>query len=177
MRRNLRTLPIHLAVLSALLALPLAAAAQATMSAPAGVLDAAQAGKLLPHSVFFAGQSAPTQLRNAAGVRFAAGNLMLAVLVDSSGYSGGVAQKYQAYLLTEVPLEIGGHTLPPGAYGAGVVQDRFEVMDIGNHTVLRAAANHDAKMHRPVPLQVVAGMHGAYRLCFGRECVEFRLAR
>lgn len=172
-----KSFPIHLMVLSALLALPLAAAAQSGKSAAPGVLNAAQAGKMLPHSVFFAGQTAPTQLRNAAGVRFAGGDLMLAVLVDSSGYSGGVAQKYQAYLLTEVALEIGGQTLQPGAYGMGVVNGKLLVMDIGSHQVLQAAAMHDAKMHRPVPLQVVSGNGGTYRLCFGRECVEFRQAR
>lgn len=174
MRKFRSSLPF--VILSALLTLPLAARAQATMSAPASVLTPAEAGKLLPQSVFFAGQSAPTQLRNATGVRFAGGDLVLAVLVDSSGYSGGVQQAFQGYLLTEVPLTIGGHRLPAGAYGMGIVNGQLAVMDIGNHPLLHAPAMHDAKMHRPVPLQVLAGLHGGYRLCFGRECVPFRQA-
>lgn len=176
MRTIRKTFPIHFAAVFALLALPLGAAGQASMSAPPGVLNAAEAGKLLPHAVFFAGQTAPTQLRNAAGVRFSGGEAMLAVLVDSSGYSSGVQQAFQGYLLTEVPLEFGGHRLPVGAYGVGVVNGQLRVMDIAGHEVLEAAATHDGKMHRPVPLQVTAGHGGAYRLCFGRECVEFRQA-
>lgn len=158
---------------AAALAVPLFAAAQT-----AGVLDAQQAGKLLPPSVYFDGQSASTQLRNATGVRFADGQLTLAVLVDSSGYSGAVAQKYQGYLLTQAPLDFGGRRLPAGAYGMGVVHGELVIMDIGNHDVLRTAATHDAAMHRPVPLQITAGTTpGSYRLCFGRECIEFHRAK
>lgn len=176
MRRIRNAFPIHLFALSALLALPIAGAAQAGMSAPPGVLNVAQAARQVPHIVFFAGQLAPTQARNSAGVRFAGGPLMLAALVDSSGYSTGMQQKYQAYLLTEVPLRIGGHTLPVGAYGMGVVNGQFEVMDIAGHQVLQAAATHDTRMHRPVPLRVLSAGSGSYRLCFGRDCVEFRQA-
>lgn len=164
---------IHL--LAALFLLPLAAGAQA--AAP-GILDAAQAGKLIPATVYFAGQTATTQLRNSAGVRFADGQQTLAVLVDSSGYSGAIQQKYQGYLLTEVPLDFGGHRLPAGAYGMGVVHGELYIMDIGSHELLRGAAMHDAKMHRPVPLQIVAGTTpGAYRLYLGRECIGFRRAQ
>ncbi len=167
--------PIRIAACAALLLLPLGLGAQA--AAP-GILDAAQAGKLLPASVYFADQSAPTQLRNSAGVRFADGQLTLAVLVDSSGYSGAVAQKYQGYLLTGVALDFGGHRLPAGAYGMGVVHGQLYIMDIGNHDLLHTVAIRDAKMHRPMPLQILSGATpGAYRLCFGRECVQFRRAR
>lgn len=164
--------PIHF--LAALFLLPVALTAQA--AAP-GILNSAQAGKLLPASVYFDGQSATTQLRNSAGVRFADGQLALAVLVDSSGYSGAVAQKYQGYLLTGVPLDFAGHRLGAGAYGMGVVQGQLHIMDLGDHELFAAPATRDASMHRPVPLQILAGATpGTYRLYFGRECVQFRRA-
>jgi hypothetical protein len=166
---------IHLAAFAAVLVLPLGARGQA--AAP-GILNAAQAGKLIPVSVYFAGQTATTQPRNSAGVRFADGQLTLAVLVNNSGYSSGVAQKYQGYLLTGIPLDFGGHPLPAGAYGMGVVKGQLYLMDLGDHGLFHTAATHDAAMHRPVPLQIVAGAaNGTYRLCFGRECIEFEPAR
>src|SRR5215469_9459250 len=64
--------------------------------------------KLFPETVFFRGQSAPVQMRNTGGVHFSDDLYMLAGMVDNSGYSTGIRQKYQAYLLTEVPLQIGG---------------------------------------------------------------------
>ena len=174
-RRIFDVRPVHLATLAALVVLAGTSSAQAP--AP-GILNAAQASKLLPASVYFDGQTASTQLRNSAGVRFADGQLMLAVLVDSSGYSSSVAQKYQGYLSTGVPLNLGGQQLGPGAYGMGVVQGRLYVMDIGNHALFAAPATHDATLHRPVPLQILAGAQaGTYRLCLGRECIEFHQAQ
>jgi hypothetical protein len=88
--------------------------------------------KLFPERVYFRGQTAPAQLRNTGGVHFADDLYVLAGLVDSSGYSTGIREKYQAYLLNEVTLEIGGQTLKPGAYGIGFLTGgKFVVMDLG----------------------------------------------
>jgi hypothetical protein len=131
--------------------------------------------RILPATVFFRGQSAPTQLRNSGGVHFADGAYVLVAMVDSSGYSSGIREKYQAYLLTEVPLEIGGQQLPAGAYGFGFINGgKFVVMDLGAHDVFQISSQRDADLKRPVPMQVVAGASdGAYRLYAGRDYVEF----
>jgi len=132
--------------------------------------------KLFPERVFFRGQSAPVQLRNTGGVHFADDLYVLAGMVDSSGYSTAIKEKYQAYLLNEVTLEIAGQTLKPGAYGIGFINGgKFVVMDLGANDVLQAASQHDAEMKRPVPLQVVtSATSGTYRLYAGRDYVEFR---
>lgn len=173
----LRSIPVpHLLIAAALVAMPLCASAQAP--ADTTILHAAEAAKILPDAVYFAGKSAGTQLRNAAGVHYADGLYVLAVLVDTSGYSTAVQEKYQGYLLTEVPLDFGNHRLPAGAYGIGFVGDHFGVMDIGSHDLLQSAAAHDASMTRPMPLQILAGRDGGtYRLCFGRNCVDFHRAK
>lgn len=174
---------IHLRIFALLFLLsPLPMMAQAPAAQPEAILKPADMGKILPSSVFFRGQSATTQVRNSGGVRFADGYLMLAALVDNSGYSTGIQEKYQAYFITEVPLTIGGNKLAPGAYGAGIVKGgdglHFVIQDIGAHDLFQASAADDAKMRRPVPLQVVAGdSAGKYRLYFGRNYVEFERAR
>ncbi len=83
---------------------------------PEAILHPAESAKLLPGAVFFRGQSATTQARNSGGVRFADGFYVLTTIVDNSGYSTGIQEKYQAYFITEVPLDIDGHHLIPGAY-------------------------------------------------------------
>jgi hypothetical protein len=132
--------------------------------------------KLFPERVYFRGQTAPVQLRNTAGVHFADDFYVLAGMVDSSGYSTAIKEKYQAYLLNEVTLEIAGQTLKPGAYGVGFLNGgKFVVMDLGANDVLQAASQRDAEMKRPIPLQVVASATaGSYRLYAGRDYVEFR---
>src|SRR6202046_5051598 len=101
------------------------------------VLTVAEATKLLPPAVYFKGQSATTQLRNSGGVKFADGFFVLATLVDTSGYSSDVAAKYQAYFIAEVPIKVGGESLPAGVYGVGFVSDdKLVVTDVGGHDLL-----------------------------------------
>jgi hypothetical protein len=129
--------------------------------------------KLMPASVFYRGQLAPTQLRNSGGVKFADGFFVLAGLVDTSGYSTGVQAKYQAYFITEVPLKVGGQHLAAGVYGVGFVGNKFVVTDVGARDVLTVSASEDAGLKRPVPLQVMADPVGGFRLYAGRKYVSF----
>jgi hypothetical protein len=143
------------------------------------VLNAADAQKVFPASVFFKGQTAPTQGRNSGGIRLADQKLVLIALVDNSGYSSQDQEKYQAYLLTETSLEIDGHKLSPGAYGCGFTTgDSFVVMDLGGHDLFLAHSKHDTEIRRPTPLQVQAADEvGLYRLYTGRNFVTFRIAK
>ena len=82
-------------------------------------------------------------------MKFADGRYVLASLVDTSGYSTGVAAKYQGYLITEVPITIEGKHLPAGAYGFGFLDgDRFLVTDLGSADVLAAHSKKDSEMPR-----------------------------
>lgn len=152
--------------------------AQPTATAEPKILNATVAGAILPPSVYFRGQSASIQARNSGGVRFSADALLLATLVDTSGYSSAVQQKYQAYLITESAIEIGGHRLSPGAYGFGfIANDTFLVMDIGGHDLFTTKSTRDAELRRPMPLQILASSSGhGYRLYAGRNFIEFALA-
>ena len=146
-------------------------------AAPA-LLAPEEVNKLLPPSVFFRGQTAPLQLRNAAAARFSDGAILFASLVDTSGYSTSVRERYQFYLVTEVPLTLGEKSLPAGAYGAGFLEDgTFAIMDIGGHDVLLARTEHDETMHRPRPLQLVSGSTpGELRLYLGRSYASLKRA-
>ena len=135
------------------------------------VLNRDQAAAILPPSVFFRGQSAPVQGRNSAGLKLSSGKLVLVAIVDTSGYSSALQQTYQAYLLTEVPLQIGGQRLAPGAYGFGFVAgNKATVMDIGGNEILHATTTHDEALPRPNPLQILPdAAHGGFRLYLGRS--------
>jgi hypothetical protein len=157
-----------------LLILPLAQAA----SSSGTILKAPDVATLIPPSVFFRGQSASVQMRNAGGVKYSDGMLVLAALVDTSGYSTAVQQKYQAYFITEVTLDIQGQTLKPGAYGVGFVDgSKFLVMDLGAHDLFTVNGTHDADLKRPTPLQVLPGAAANhYRLYINRNYIDFSTA-
>jgi acetyl-CoA carboxylase beta subunit len=138
------------------------------------VLKAVDAQKLLPSAVYYKGQSAPVQARNSGGVKFADGYYVLATLVDTSGYSTGIAAKYQGYLIVETPITVGGMSLPAGVYGFGFIADnKFVITDVGAHDVFTVDTATDQKMKRPMPLQVEADPGGGFRLYEGRKYVQF----
>lgn len=150
----------------------LGAAPQTADTRATPILTAVEAGKLMPATVFFQGLSASIQTRNSAGIRFATDSYLLVALVDTSGYSSQVQQKYQAYLITEEPINLGGHRLAPGAYGCGfIANNKFVLMDIGGHDLFTTSSTRDASLRRPTPLQILlADSH--YRLYVGRNYVE-----
>jgi hypothetical protein len=169
-----------LAIAALLVLTPLLCNSRSAFAAPADgkdvVLKASDiTPKLFPETVFFRGQSAPVQMRNTGAVHFSDDLYMLAGMVDNSGYSSGLRQKYQAYLLTEVPLQIGGQSVKPGAYGFGFLEgNKFVLLDLGANELFQVASQRDAEMKRPTPFQIVAAPDaGKYRLYMGREFVEF----
>ena len=163
----------HRSRMAVLLGLAVMASVALAQPAKTGtVLDRTQASKIMPATVFFRGQTAPTQGRNSGGVHFANGRYMLAALVDTSGYATEVRQTYQGYLLTEETLDFGGHHLAPGAYGFGFIGNhKFVVLDIGGHRLFETSSQAFAG-RRPVPLEVLSAQNG-YELCSGRDCVDF----
>ena len=137
------------------------------------VLKPAEMQKLLPATVFYRGQTAPTELRNSGGVKLADGFYVLAALVDTSGYTTGVQAKYQACFFSEVAIKVGGQNLAAGAYVLGIAGDKVVVTDIGGHDVLMVNVSDDAGMKRPMPLQIVADAAGGFRLYMGRKYMTF----
>ncbi len=150
-------------------------AGPATIAPAHTILTPDEVAKLMPPTVFFQGQSAPIQMRNAAGARLAPKSLLLAALVDTSGYSSSIQARYQAYLITEQAISIDAHTLTPGAYGVGFLPaDQFVVMDLGGHDLFLAHSTPDPAMRRPRPLQITTAPEAnTFRLYEGRSFVVF----
>jgi hypothetical protein len=138
------------------------------------VLSSDELKKAVPTEYFFRGQKAPVQLRNAIGFQLADGKMALAALVDASGYSTAIQQKYQGLLITETKLSIGGSDLAPGQYGFGFTADgKFVVMDVANHDVLNIAYASNPQMQHAVPLKLEPDGSG-YKLYAGKKWVGIK---
>jgi hypothetical protein len=142
--------------------------------AGAQVLTGDQVKKVAPNSFFFAGQSAAVQLRNSTGLKNSAGKLALAGLVDTSGYSTAIAEKYQGFLITETKLSFDGATLDAGAYGFGFKDGKFTVMNVAATDVFSIASQNDDQLKHPVPLKLEKD-GAAYRLYAGRKYVVVKV--
>ncbi|HJZ67341.1 MAG TPA: hypothetical protein VKF81_04275 [Blastocatellia bacterium] len=135
------------------------------------VLSGAELTRVVPLGFYFEGQSAPTQMRNAAAARFGSKRYAIAGLVDTSGYSTEVRAKYQGFLITDSKVSVGGKELSAGAYGFGFSEDgKFNVFDVGGKELMSVNASKDTAMRRPRPLMMsIEG--GALRLYAERSYV------
>jgi hypothetical protein len=145
-------------------------AALATAQAGAQILSAEQTKKIAPTTYYFAGQSATVQVRNTAGVKNSAGKVVLAGLVDTSGYSTAIQEKYQGFLITETKLSFDGVALDPGEYGFGFKDGKFIVMNVASTDLFSIASQNDDQLKHPVPLKF-ENDGAAYRLYAGRKYV------
>lgn len=138
------------------------------------VLSGDELKKVVPAEYFYRGQKAPVQVRNAGGFQLADGKMALAALVDASGYSTAIQQKYQGMLITESKLNIGGSELSPGQYGFGfTAEGKFVVMSVANEDVLSVAYQTDSELKRAVPLKI-AEDGGGYKLYAGKKWVAIK---
>ena len=151
----------------------LLAATLAAAQGPSHLLSADDLKKAIPAEYFFRGQKAPVQLRNAVGLQLADGKMVLAALVDASGYSTAIQQKYQGLLITETKLNTGGTLLAPGQYGFGFAGGKFVVMDVANNDLLEVASQRDDTLERAVPLKL-APDGDAYKLYAGKNWITIK---
>jgi hypothetical protein len=139
----------------------------------AQVLSSDEAKKAAPATYFFAGQSAAVQTRNVAGVKNGAGKFVLAGLVDTSGYSTAIQEKYQGFLITETKLTFDGATLEPGEYGFGFKDGKFTIMNVAATDLFSIASKDDDQLKHPVPLKIEKD-GSAYRLYAGKKYIVIK---
>jgi hypothetical protein len=143
------------------------------LSVSAQVLSADELKKAIPQEYFFAGQKAPVALRNSVGFKTTSGKMVLAALVDTSGYATSIKEKYQGLLITETKLTVDGNSLEPGQYGFGFVDNKFLVMNVTASDVFSAGSMMDDQVKHAVPLKLEKSGDG-YRLYAGKAYVTLK---
>ena len=119
------------------------------------VLAGAELTKVTPTGFYFQGQSAPTQMRNAAAARAGNDRFVIAGLVDTSGYAAEIRAKYEGFLITDSPVSVGGWDLSVGAYGFGFTNDgKFTILDVAGNQIASVASAKDNGLKRPRPLMM-----------------------
>lgn len=121
------------------------------------ILSETEASKIVPASFYFAGQSAPTQIRNSAVARIGKDRHVIAGMVDTSGYSTEISGKYEGFLITDSPIVVGGKQLSTGAYGFGFSGDgKLHIFDLSSKEIFSVETVTDKELKRPRPLMMAA---------------------
>jgi hypothetical protein len=135
------------------------------------VLADAALTRVVPTSFYFAGQSAVTQVRNAAAAKIGKDRFVVAGMVDTSGYSTEISGKYEGFLITDSPIKLGTKKLGTGAYGFGFAANgQIRIFDLSSKEILSAPTKTDTEMKRPRPLQMTSDSNGI-RLYKGKSYV------
>jgi hypothetical protein len=146
-------------------------AAMAQNNSKSEILSGDSLKRIVPTSFYFAGQSAETQMRNAAAAKIGENRYVIAGLVDTSGYSAEISGKYEGFFITDSLVNIGDKTLDTGAYGFGFSKEgKVNFFDLSSKEILSVATINDAEMKRPRPLLMTSDAKGI-RLYKGKNYV------
>jgi len=157
-----------LAIVAVLCSLSVAATTQDS----ATVLSGQDLTRVVPPGFYFQGLSAPTQMRNSAAAKFGSNRYVISGLVDTSGYSSEVREKYQGFFITDSPISVGGSTVEIGAYGFGFTNDgKFNLLDLAGKELMSVSTTKDSALRRPRPLMMTK-VGDRLRLYTGRDYVE-----
>jgi hypothetical protein len=138
-------------------------------------------GAIVPN-FYIEGNAIPVEKRNGVMLKDPAGKRLIFGLLDTSGYSMDVQQKYLGLATVERKVSLGTAEVPVGAFGLGLQKAaapseaaaKLIVYDVAGQKVSEGMAQYDAKLAQPVPLQVVIQKDQAPRLYFGRYFVELK---
>ena len=139
--------------------------------------------KIIPRDFVLEENAIPTEKRNSALVLTPSGARLVAGLLDTSGYSSQVQEKYLGMLIAEGNVEVCGHQLAIGSYGFGLAKaqgtagshpSRFFLYNQAGKKIAECAAKWDENLKSPRPLQVVASGIGTARFYLGRNWVQLK---
>ena len=117
----------------------------------------------IPRDFYLEGNAIPTEKRNAVLLKDTAGSRLLCAVLDTSGYSSQIQNKYLGMLISERKASVGGIRVEPGSYGFGmekppatVIADaKFFLYNQAGQKVGECIAKKDTRLGMPRPLQVV----------------------
>jgi hypothetical protein len=140
--------------------------------------------KGMPKDFYVEGNSIPTEKRNAAMLKNANGRQTIFAILDTSGYSSAVQEKYKGMLISAAHVTVCGHGVsigsyafglknPEGAQGESAKSIQFILYNQGGDKLWDCAAERDEALKQPTPLEAVSKAD-AVRIYFGRHWIEVK---
>jgi len=139
--------------------------------------------KVVPKDFVLEGSAIPIERRNSSLVIAPSGARMIVGVLDTTGYSSQVQEKYLGMLIAEGSVDVCGNQVAIGSYGFGLAKQRgaaeghaakFILYNQAGEKVAECAARWDARIRSPRPLEVVTKSGVTARLYLGRNWVELK---
>jgi len=136
----------------------------------------------IPNDFYLEGNRIPVEKRNAVLLKAPGGARMVLALIDTTGYSSQIQQKYIGMVITEgnvsvcsVPLTVGSYGFgleKPAAHAAGAT--KFFLYNQAGEKVGDCETKRDRAVKQPKPLNVVLSKEGGARLYLGRDFLDLK---
>jgi hypothetical protein len=136
----------------------------------------------IPNDFYLEGNRIPVEKRNAVLLKAPAGARLVLALIDTSGYSSQIQQKYNGMVITEGRVSVCSVSLSVGSYGFGLEKPaatssedaKFFLYNQAGQKVGDCTAKKDSAVKQPKPLTVVLSKEGGARLYLGRYFLELK---
>ena len=130
----------------------------------------------IPNDFYLEGNRIPVERRNAALLKTPAGARLVLALIDTTGYSSQIQQKYIGMVITEGKVSICDVPLSVGSYGFGLERPagKFFLYNQAGEKVGDCGAKKDSAVKQPKPLNIVLSKEGGARLYLGRYFLELK---
>jgi hypothetical protein len=130
----------------------------------------------IPNDFYLEGNRIPVEKRNAALLKTPAGARLIFALIDTTGYSSQIKQKYIGMVITEGSVSVCSVPLTVGSYGFGLEKPaatssedaKFFLYNQAGEKVGDCAAKKDSAVKQPKPLNIVLSKEAGARLYLGR---------
>jgi hypothetical protein len=175
---------IRISVLRVMAALALGVAAAAIASGQGGwkIETGKPFRSAMVKDFYLEGNAIPTEERNAALLATPSGQRLLLALIDTTGYSSEIKQKYIGMMISEGSVNVCGQSVGIGSYGFGLERPEvpskeegmFHLYNQAGHEIFSCTAEGDAELKTPKPLQVILAKDGTPWLYLGRFRVELK---
>jgi len=136
----------------------------------------------IPNDFYLEGNRIPVEKRNAVLLKTPKGARLVLALIDTTGYSAQIKQKYIGMVIAEGAVSVCSIPLNVGSYGFGLEKppatssedSKFHLYNQAGETVGECAAKKDAAVKEPKPLNVVLSKEAGARLFLGRYFLELK---
>ena len=136
----------------------------------------------IPNDFYLEGNRIPVEKRNAVLLKTPAGARLVLALIDTTGYSSQIKQKYIGMVITEGTVSVCNVPLNVGSYGFGLAKPaatssedaKFYLYNQAGETVGECGAKKDSAVKQPKPLNIVLSKEAGARLYLGRYVLELK---
>jgi len=136
----------------------------------------------IPNDFYLEGNRIPVEHRNAVLLKTPGGARLVLGLIDTTGYSSQIKQKYIGMVITEGAVSVCSVPLNVGSYGFGLEKPaptssedaKFHLYNQAGETAGECGAKKDSAVKQPKPLNVVLGKEAGARLYLGRYFLELK---